>query len=291
MDNLHFEKHIPILDTDKSSIDYLSENTSLPKQQLKQVMQKGAVWLTHNKSTQRLRRVKRKLSPGDELHIYYNLQILNTEPPKPTLISDEVQYSIWIKPSGLLSQGSKFGDHCSIGRWVEMNLTPERPSFIVHRLDRAATGLMLIAHSKRMATKLSALFASRDIRKSYRALVQGQLLTPNKPLTCRQPVDEKEAISHITSLHYCKKTHQTLIDIRIDTGRKHQIRRHLSGLGFAIVNDRLYGNKKDELSDNDNLQLAAYQLEFQCPQTGESKSYQLSSSQLPKGLVYPIPPD
>ncbi len=52
-------------------------------------------------------------------------------------------------PYGMLSQGSKWSDHCTIARFAQQHLTPERPVFIVHRLDRAATGLILIAHSKK----------------------------------------------------------------------------------------------------------------------------------------------
>ena len=67
------------------------------------------------------------------------------------------------------------GDHCTIYRWAEQQLKPERPAFIVHRLDRAASGLIILAHSKKMAQTFSQLFKNHDIQKQYRATVEGEL--------------------------------------------------------------------------------------------------------------------
>ena len=65
--------------------------------------------------------------------------------------------SIWYKPYGIYCQGSKWGDHHTIHRMAEQQL--QRPCFIVHRLDRATTGLVIVAHKKKIAAALAALFA------------------------------------------------------------------------------------------------------------------------------------
>ena len=152
-------------------------------------MQKGAVWITDKTGTHRLRRASRKPSIGDELHLYFNRKILNTTIDEPVLLHDAKQYSLWIKPAGVLSQGSKWGDHCTIARWIELNDKNQRPAFIVHRLDRAACGLMLIAHGKKIASEFSAMFAKRQISKNYFAYVEGDHSSREIPLTIEEKLD------------------------------------------------------------------------------------------------------
>lgn len=148
-----FGLHITAEDDSTTLADLLAEASGLSRQKVKQVMQKGAVWLTHDRHTRRVRRAKTTPRQGDGIHLYYNKQVLSAEPPEPELVADEGGYSIWNKPCGLLFQGSKWGDHCSIHRWAEQHLLPRRPAFIVHRLDRAATGLILPAHSSSGSAK------------------------------------------------------------------------------------------------------------------------------------------
>lgn len=261
------EYHIPITEDGKTAVDWLSKTSSLSRQSIKQCMQKGAVWLSKGKSTQRLRRAKKPLVIGDEIHFYHDKKVLKMQPPPANLISDEGDYSIWHKPYGMLSQGSKWGDHCTVYRWAEQHLQPERPAFIVHRLDRAATGLIMVAHKKKTATLLSQLFQQRKIEKHYQVLVHGELQTA---MTIDKPLDNKKAISHIKLIEYNAKAQQSLLDVHIETGRKHQIRRHLSQQGFSVVGDRMYGIDKDA---KQNLQLSAVFLQFICPITKLEKCF------------------
>lgn len=70
-------------------------------------------------------------------------------------------------------------------------------------------------------------------------------------------------------MEYDPEKNQSLLDVSIDTGRKHQIRRHSAELGFPVVGDRLYG----EIKVADNLQLTAYYLAFQCPFSHKQKTF------------------
>jgi len=264
-----FELHLPVTDQGESAITLLAMASGLSKQNIKQVMQKGAVWLSRNGNTRRLRRAKYQLLSGDELHIYYDQAIQNTVPPVPQLIADEGDYSVWYKPQGMYSQGTKWGDHCAIGRWVERHL--DRTTFTVHRLDRAATGLILLAHKKGSAAKLSALFAERKIQKHYRARVRGEF--PTEPQLFEQNIEDREARSHARLINYDDKQNCSLVEVKIETGRKHQIRRHLSVAGYPIIGDRLYGSVKESDQEKEDLQLLAYQLSFIDPNSGEEKYY------------------
>lgn len=267
-----FEWHIKVTDqTESTAIHWLesyanAQQSKLSKAELKQAISKGALWLTpakNKKQTQRLRRVKKQLLPGDELHFYYNSEVLATPVPQAQLIADLVDYSVWYKPYGMLSQGSKWSDHCTIARFAQQNLANERPAFIVHRLDRAATGLIIIAHSKKAARALSAMFEHHQLEKHYQIIVHGDHSTRAQPEVIATDVDGKSARSTFTCLAYDSDTDRSLIKVKIDSGRKHQIRIHAESIGMPVVGDRLHGIADD--NEIRNLQLCAVSLRFTCP--------------------------
>lgn len=265
--------------TEQTALDLLAEGTGLSKQRIKDAMNKGAVWWTLKGKTLRLRRATKVLYKGSRIQFFYDEQVLARKPETATLIHDAGNYSIWFKPPGMLSQGSQWGDHCSILRWVEVNGQftqgrTQRECFLVHRLDGDASGLMMLAHDSQAAGKLSTLFQARDMHKSYQAWVTGDCEIPSSGLTLSEALDGKSAITH---LHKVRTEHnKTLLDITIETGRKHQIRRHLANVGHPIVGDRVYGTKA-----NVGLQLLAYRLEFICP-----FSQQRLIAELPKAMQF-----
>ncbi|HHI91923.1 MAG TPA: RNA pseudouridine synthase [Gammaproteobacteria bacterium] len=279
-----FEIHLTVDNAVSNAVSLLAEATGLSKQHIKQVMQKGAVWLEEKKTgkPRRLRRASKALAVGDELHLYYDAQVLASVPIPPQLIADQGEYSIWYKSYGLLSQGSKWGDHCTVQRWVEQNLTPQRPAFVVHRLDRAATGLMIIAHQKRIATELATLFAQRKMEKRYQVIVHGRFSESTWPQKIDTDIEGCHARSYARLLKYDAGKNHSLLDVRIDTGRKHQIRKHLLSIGFPVVGDRLYGEEEQPEAGGGNLQLTASSLLFVCPVTQQEKYFQLPEALLLK---------
>ena len=265
-----FESHLPVTSDNITALQHLANNTPLSKQTLKKTMHNGAVWLESALGTHRLRRAKKRLQRGDILHLYYDEAIQNSVPPAAELIADEGAYSIWNKPYGMYSQGSKWGDHCTIYRWAEQQLQPQRPAFLVHRLDRAASGLIIVAHSKKVAAAFSELFKNRHIQKQYRAIVEGSLHHLTLPYTISDEIDNKPAVSKIIATDELENN-RTNLTIEIETGRKHQIRKHLAGIDYPIVGDRLYGFKQSA----ENLQLQSCYLKFNCPVTNTIQEYSL----------------
>lgn len=249
----------------------LDQNCSLSKSQIKTVMHKGAVWLTQGKKTARLRRAKKQLSAGQTLHMYYNEEALRDDFVKPTLVEDCGEYSIWNKPSGMMSQGSKWGDHSTIARYAEIELNPQRSAFIVHRLDRATQGLILVAHRKNAVRQLTKMFEQRQVTKKYQAVVAGQL---EQMAEFTQEIDGRSAYTKARSLSHDSSANMSLLDVEIGSGRKHQIRRHLSEAGMPIIGDRLYG--KAPVNNDIDLQLCAYFLNYQCPITNIEKTIEIT---------------
>jgi tRNA pseudouridine32 synthase/23S rRNA pseudouridine746 synthase len=277
-----FELHIDVNTENSSIIGELNQACSLSNAQLKQAIQRGALWLTRGKSTQRLRRIKKPLQVTDTLHFYYDEQVLSQQPNEALLINDDVDYSVWYKPYGMLSQGSKWSDHCTIARWAQTHLTPERPAFIVHRLDRAATGLILIAHSKKAARALSAMFEKHDLEKIYHIIIHGDHRLRPQPETLTCDVDGKSASSHFSHLAYNEKNNTSLVQVIIDTGRKHQIRSHAASINMPVVGDRLHGEVGDaSIEKTINLQLCAVALNFICPLTAEQRLFKVPEHLMP----------
>jgi len=273
-----FEKHVTAKESGITAISLLADNTPLSKQKIKSAMTNGAAWLESEHGVNRIRRAKKALKQGETLHLYYDSEILSQTADPAILIADEVEYSIWNKPYGMYSQGSKWGDHCTIYRWAEKYFEPGRPAYLVHRLDRAATGLIIIAHNKKTANAFLEMFKQHAIKKHYRAIVEGDLSNMELPFTINAPLDGKPAESMVLEADFNTHEQTTTILIEIKTGRKHQIRRHLSSTGHPIVGDRQYGAK----DTSRNLQLSSVFLSFICPLEKRLHTYTLSSDQTDK---------
>lgn len=257
----------------------LANHTDLSQTKIKDAMQKGAVWLQRGTDKRRLRRASKPLKEGDRLELNYNAELLNQVVPESQLIHDAQHYSVWFKPYGLYCQGSRWGDFASINRWVEINLpkilnSAERPVFLVHRLDRATTGLILLCHSKTAARLFSAMFEQGKMDKRYQAIVYGDFSVLPQGYEVDRMVDGKAArsiFSFVDNQDDC-----SLVDVMLVTGRKHQIRQHLSASGYPIVGDRLYGGGGSQGRD---LQLQSVSLRFTCPITDTAQHYVVADHQ------------
>ena len=150
---------------------------------------------------------------------------------------------------------------------------------IVHRIDKDTSGLLMIAKNDLAHQHLAAQLKDHSIRRAYYALVQGVISEPaglvDAPIG-RHEVDRKKmAVTFKNSkearTHYYVKerfARNTFIECRLETGRTHQIRVHMSYLGHPLVGDPLYGTRKNNL-DFPGQALHAYALGFVHPRTGE----------------------
>ena len=173
---------------------------------------------------------------------------------------------------------------------------------IVHRLDKQTSGLMIVAKNDAAHRKLSALFSSRKVKKTYLALVHGPVkqeqgtiqqsisrdLIRRTRMTTRRS-GGREAITHYRVVRRVESRFGkfTLVEVKIDTGRTHQIRVHMSALGHPVAGDKLYGApetiraSQGEIVSLERNFLHAAALEFEHPGTHERLSF---STPLPPEL-------
>ncbi len=252
------ELHRPVTWPGQNALQCLQPGNPLNEDELLRCFEHGAVWWQTSGKPRRLRNPGQIVKPGHQLHLYCNQSTLEPCPHRPEPVADFGRYSVWDKPSGMFSQGSKWGDHWTLQRWVQMHHWPERDCLTVHRLDRHTRGLMLLAHDAEANAALHRLFEQGRVRKTYRAEVRGAM-EPGTTLTCDEPIDGRAARTRIRVLTSDGAT--SLVEAQPETGRKHQIRRHLAHLGHPVVNDRLYG----EPPHQGDLRLEAVALEFEDP--------------------------
>ncbi len=245
------------------AVDLLAALSGLPKLRIKDAMQKGAVWHARGSTRPaRLRRVTTPLKAGDRLQLYYDSAVLALVPPAATPVADCKRYSVWHKPAGLLVEGSRFGDHATLAAQVAAHFAPRREVYLVHRLDLEANGLLVIAHSRRAAAKLSALFQAREVDKRYRVEVLGNLRERGAAGRIELPLDGKAAVTEYRIEEVDEAAGRSTVVIRMLSGRHHQIRRHFDAIGHPVIGDPRYGRGN---KDTGGMRLAAVGIAFTDP--------------------------
>ena len=196
---------------------------------------------------------------------------VEVQPPAARAISDRIPilvaagpWRVADKPAGLLSNGDP--------RSVESRLREQLglPQLTaVHRLDRDTTGCLLFALTRGDAERLIPLFRERLVRKIYHALVFGRVSAAVREI--RAPIDDEEAVSRIRVVD--ANPEASLVEVLIETGRTHQIRKHLLQIGHPIAGDRAYGNSRARDARGRALprqMLHASRLSFADPETGRT---------------------
>ena len=179
------------------------------------------------------------------------------------------------KASGILSVPGRLPEHQDCLERRVQRVLPT--ATIVHRLDMATSGLMLMALNKPSHVAISRQFEKRQTQKRYIARVYGHVKedqgSVDLPLICDWPNRPKQMVDHdygkAALTHYkvlSKEEISTLVELTPVTGRSHQLRVHMLALGHPILGDRLYAHD-DALALSSRLQLHALNIEFNHPTT------------------------
>lgn len=172
--------------------------------------------------------------------------------------------------------------HCG-SKIFEACEDPIRPG-IVHRLDKDTSGVMVCAKSRRAFPALKEEIASHEAKRHYAALVHGQMegntgvirlplgrSTRDRMKWDVQPKTGKPAVTHFRVIQFMPR--YSLVECILETGRTHQIRVHMSHIGHPVVNDPLYGWKKDHFPCEGQV-LHSRTLDLRHPVTGEEMHFE-----------------
>ena len=190
------------------------------------------------------------------------------------------------KASGLLSMASETEKvktaYSMLSEYVK-RFDPKNLIFIIHRLDRDTSGLMMFAKSKRVQEILQKDWNESIIERSYIAVVEGTVektegtitswLKENKAMvmySSQIPDDGMKAITHYKVLKADKGF--SLLEVKLETGRKNQIRIHMKDLGFPVTGDKKYGAKLNPVGQ---MGLHARVLAFKHPMTGKAMRFDI----------------
>jgi 23S rRNA pseudouridine1911/1915/1917 synthase len=237
-----------------------------------------------------------ELSPGDTITIAERTQghqsLLEHIGLRIVHLDDAVV--VVDKPAGLLSMGSDREKQRTAHRVLNEHLkaltkSSRQQAFIVHRLDRDTSGLMMFARNESMQLALRQNW--KNVRKKYLAVVEGAPSSASGTLkdrlseTSALKVHRVEHGGSLAITHYRlidRRANRSLLELTLETGRKNQIRVQLAAVGCPIVGDRKYGAKTDPAR---RLALHAYELSFLHPITGLEMDFRSGMPARLKSLV------
>lgn len=252
----------------------------LSRKHAKQLLRYGAVTVQHRPSI----RHDTKLEPGDLVTISHATRTPDPERDLHGIKIVHLDEAVIVveKPAGLLSMGTAREKERTAHRIVNdylkaLTKEPSQQAFIVHRLDRETSGLMLFARNETIQSVFQQNW--KDVTKKYLAVVEGtpssaegtlrDRLLEDKSLRVRR-VDKggELAITHYRVLRKLGK--ESLLELELETGRKNQIRVQLAAMGRPIVGDRKYGATTDPAR---RLALHSCELNFRHPISGASMKF------------------
>ncbi|MEM6319693.1 MAG: pseudouridine synthase [Bacteroidota bacterium] len=172
-----------------------------------------------------------------------------------SILYEDVDFIAINKPTGILVHRTKISEDKRfvlqlLRRQIGYRIYP------VHRLDRATSGVLIFGKHKEAASDLSELFRAKEVQKTYLGIVRGYVetaATVNYPLAKEKWLPKKEAITHYKKLAQTEisvpisrysTARYSLVKVRLETGRRHQIRRHFSHLRHPIIGDKKHGDVK-----------------------------------------------
>jgi 23S rRNA pseudouridine1911/1915/1917 synthase len=208
------------------------------------------------------------------------LQVLPVDIDRIRIVFEDDDIIVIDKPAGLLTMATETEREKTAYAVLRTRANRKKPSeriFIVHRLDREASGLLVFAKTIEAKERLQEQFKSHSAGRRYCAVVEGRVEDSDFPIrsylaenaayrvySTRKKGAGKLAITHVHVVRRNPKN--TLLEIRLETGRKHQIRVHLAEKGHPILGDKVYGSRTNPIR---RLALHGEHLSFTHPRTGK----------------------
>lgn len=264
--------------------------SNLSRNSVKSMLRRGQIYVNHQSTTQFNHMLKR----GDDVEIIKN----RAAKRKAALIGLHILYEdrdiiIVNKEAGLLSiattRENERTAHAQLMTYVRKK-HPRNRTFIVHRLDRETSGVMMFAKSDRIKRQLQNNWQNIVKERIYVALVEGHVTKEQGTMTSylkesrthvmyssQTPNDGLRAVTHYKKLR--SNNAFSLLEVALETGRKNQIRVHMQDIGHPVVGDKKYGATKNPIK---RLGLHAKTLAFHHPRTNR---FMRITAEVPKEML------
>lgn len=250
--------------TDKLLAEQLPQ---FPRAALQKLFTQDLVWLNDNPIKPGI-----KVRDGDVLKVDLSPLDIQIEDIDLPIIYEDDNVIVVDKPTGVISHArGRYFDEPSVASFVRQKSAQKgERAGIVHRLDRATSGVMITAKNQETLSYLQKQFSDRKVKKSYLAVIEGKMPTEEGKID--MPIGRNAKIPqtfHVTETgksaitrYKVKRANDSisLIEMRPETGRTHQLRVHLKEMGHPIIGDELYKGKP-----YDRLLLHAASLEITVP--------------------------
>lgn len=251
---------------------------SRSRKAVKGTLSQGKVFVNNQATTQ----FNDALKPGDQVQIRSEAKNIKLKGIK--VVHEDNDIIVIEKEAGLLSIASEKEKQMTAYRQLSDYVQKQNPKnriFIVHRLDRDTSGVMLFARRQEVQQKLQKNWKKAVSERTYIALVEGTVakngtmtswLTDNKAFIVRSSQNPKQGKKAITRYKVLKSTRNlSLLQINLETGRKNQIRVHMQDLGHPVVGDKKYGAHGNPIR---RIGLHAHVIAFTHPTTGEALRFE-----------------
>ena len=256
-------------------VDYLLNHTDYTKTKLKSLFKYKNITVNGKVPTNLNVNIKK----NDNLEISKEKKVVSIG--TIDIVYEDSDYLVVNKPSGMLTISTdKEKERTLYHKVREYVASKEKREkiFIVHRLDRETSGLVLFCKNEKLRDKLQENWENVAILREYACVVSGNLekkkdrlvnyLKENKANMVYIASDGKKAI---TNYEVIKEDNNSLLKVVIETGRKNQIRAQLSNIGNPIIGDKKYGNSKGK-----KMLLCANKLNIRDPRTGKVLSFEIN---------------
>ena len=278
-----------VVDEPSELLKFLFEKMSdRSKKSVKGILGRGQVLVNGTSTTQ----FDAPLKIGDKVQIEKSTSKHHAEIRGLKVLHEDNDIIVIEKDAGLLSIASAKENRYTAFRLLSdymQSVNPKNRIFIVHRLDRDTSGVMIFAKNKMVQKKLQDSWDETVKERTYVALVEGRVqnngtitsyLSEDKTLKMRSSNNAEDGKKAITHYKVLKTTRGfSLVQVNLSTGRKNQIRVHMSDLGHPVVGDKKYGAKTRPIK---RLGLHAHAIAFKHPGTGKKVRFE---SPVPKSFT------
>ena len=283
IDTFTVEKNEPLLARLLSQLPHKSRNT------LKAVLKDGQVAVDGKPVTQ----FDHVLRPGQRVEVSWEKKATHQQPHGLNIVYEDQELIIINKPSGLLTiatdKEKRKTAYAVLSNYVKME-DPENKIFIIHRLDRETSGLLMFAKNEAIKRQIQETWNATIDQRTYIGVVEGEVqqqegtivswLHESKAFivySSQNPQHGQKAITHYKKIKGSKTF--SLLQINLETGRKHQIRVHMQDIKHPIIGDSKYGSTQSPIR---RMGLHAQVLAFKHPGTGKLLRFE---TEIPKKFL------